>query len=564
MNNNVNFDSISHRIEEILYEYVKCRSFTNTSGERTVESFFDNYLSLNPYFVNNKEYCGFYPLPEDVLNRKVCWAMVKGAGEKTVVLVHHYDVVDVEDYKSLRHLAFSPRELKEELKKHIAMLPEDARKDLEEDTFIFGRGVCDMKGGGAIQLALLEEYSKLAEKGELEGNVIVIGVPDEENLSGGMRAAVCLLAELKERYKLDYMMMFNSEPHQRKNFAEGIFSEGSVGKLMPFVYVRGMLSHAGKVFEGYNPIGLLSEVAARTETSMAFADKVGNEVAPPPTWLYMKDSKDRYDVSMPLYAYGCFSVLTLKQTPAQVVEKVRTVCCDAFEAVNKRIAEGYRIFSEGTGRDNQPAASEAPASSWKVKVTGFQELYEEALRENGDSFSKIWEQKKNEIISSLERGDTDMLNANLQLIETIYDYIDDISPRIVYGLLPPYYPNVTNLYFDGISDKALKLCGKLQKYTRQEFGQTYTREYFYTGICDLSYINIDDASAHRKAVSDYMPLFESYYDVPFEAIQYISMPGMNIGPWGKAFHKFTERVNREDLLERTPKILDAAIAEMLS
>ena len=32
---------------------------------------------------------------------------------------------------------------------------------------------------------------------------------------------------------------------------------------------------------------------------------------------------------------------------------------------------------------------------------------------------------------------------------------------------------------------------------------------------------------------------------------------------GKDFHKLTERVYKEDLYERTPRILDAAIGELL-
>ena len=91
--------------------------------------------------------------------------------------------------------------------------------------------------------------------------------------------------------------------------------------MMPFVYVRGFLSHAGKVFEGLNPVSVLSEIVTRTEINMDFADAVNGEAAPPPTWLYMKDSKDRYDVSMPLTARGCFSVLTCKQTPSELAVK---------------------------------------------------------------------------------------------------------------------------------------------------------------------------------------------------------------------------------------------------
>lgn len=87
--------------------------------------------------------------------------MVRGRGNKAVCLVHHYDIVDIEDYKLLKPLAFSPEELAAELKEHTDLLPEDARRDLEEDSFLFCRGGCDMKAGGSIQYALLEEYQQV-------------------------------------------------------------------------------------------------------------------------------------------------------------------------------------------------------------------------------------------------------------------------------------------------------------------------------------------------------------------------------------------------------------------
>lgn len=95
------------------------------------------------------------------------------------------------------------------------------------------------------------------------------------------------------------------------------------------------------------------------------------------------------------------------------------------------------------------------------------------------------------------------------------------------------------------------------------YGQEYDREYFYTGICDLSYINIEDPEEQRKRISQSMPLFGWYYDIPFEEIKKISMAGINIGPWGKDFHKLTERVLMENLYDRTPHILDHAITILL-
>lgn len=45
--------------------------------------------------------------------------MVRGKGDRTIVFVHHNDVVTVEDYDRLRPLAFSPDELEVELKREL-------------------------------------------------------------------------------------------------------------------------------------------------------------------------------------------------------------------------------------------------------------------------------------------------------------------------------------------------------------------------------------------------------------------------------------------------------------
>ncbi|MGE9875191.1 hypothetical protein ACQQ9V_04615 [Hornefia butyriciproducens] len=39
---------------------------------------------------------------------------------------------------------------------------------------------------------------------------------------------------------------------------------------------------------------------------------------------------------------------------------------------------------------------------------------------------------------------------------------------------------------------------------------------------------------------------------------------MNIDPWGKDFHKMTERVYKEDLYERTPMLLNRAVELILN
>ena len=328
--------------------------------------------------------------------------------------------------------------------------------------------------------------------------------------------------------------MINSEPHQRKDFSKGVFSEGTVGKMMPFVYVRGFLSHAGKVFEGFNPIVLLSDIVSATETNMDFADVVGNEAAPPPTWLYMKDSKDRYDVSMPLSAYGCFGVLTLNQTPQELLTKVKKVCEDCFDNRLKQLSKNYDIFCSDTQIENKGLL-------WKTKVVTYGKLCQEAERFGGEKFKYAYKNTLENVLQEMKAGRMNMMQANERLIESVYDYIEDITPRVVIGLLPPYYPNVSNMYFNKIHPQAKDLAEKLMEYTKEVFAQEYSREYFYTGICDLSYINIGDAEAQKETLEASMPLLGEYYHVPFDDIKRISMAGINIGPWGKGL----SQVDRE-------------------
>ena len=540
-------------IENILYPYIAVESITGTTAERKAESFLLNYFKDIDYFKKNPQHFGSYKINKDPLERAVCYAMVKGEGNDTVVFIHHYDVVDTEDFKLLKPYAYCPQELELQLFKIKETLSEECKTDLESREFLFGRGTADMKGGGAVQLALLKEYS---EKLKLKGNVLLIAVPDEENLSSGMRTAVTLLDELKKQYALSYMLMINSEPHQRKSKEIGVFSEGSVGKLMPFVYVRGYLSHIGKVFEGFNPTNLLCEIVRRTELNLELSDSVNSETSPPPTWLYLKDNKQHYDVSMPLSASGCFSILTLKKTPAEILDKVTNICNEAFDKIILEMNEIYSNFKQGMGED----FSVLP---WKSQVITFKNLYYEALNKHGDVFKRYYEHKLKELIANLNCGKISMLQSSFNLIEAIYDYIDDLSPRVVIGLNPPYYPSVSNIFFENLTSKVENLSEKLKNYSKETFGQNYKTELFFTGISDLSYTSIQNSSNVIKILEESMPLYGHYYEIPIDCIERVSMPCINIGPWGKDFHKLTERVCKEDLFYRTPKIIDHAVAHLL-
>ena len=325
---------------------------------------------------------------------------------------------------------------------------------------------------------------------------------------------------------------------------------------MPFVYVRGYLAHVGKVFEGFNPVNLLSAIVRKTEVNMQLSDVLGKEAAPPPTWLFCRDQKLGYDVSIPLSAAGCLSVLTLNQTTATLLEKIRHLCQEAFQQVLEDMNRNYSQYLQATGQPQRTLP-------WQVKVTDFAQLCQEARAVHGSKFETGYQAKMAQLEESIRTNQRSLLECNFELVEYVYGYVDDLSPRVIYGLVPPYYPNVSNQLFCDLSPAIQNLSDLLSDFAWNRFGQRYDTENFYTGISDLSYSSLSGSEEVLRALQDSMPLWGKIYYVPAEEIESISMPCINIGPWGKDFHKLTERVLKQDLYERTPQILLHAVRLVL-
>ena len=98
--------------------------------------------------------------------------------EKTVILFHHHDTVDLEDYGNLAEIALDSDKVAEALKRL------DSRPDMQEDLAFwewkFGRGSCDMKAALALQLGVLEAYAADPVEGQV--NLLYLSVGDEESL----------------------------------------------------------------------------------------------------------------------------------------------------------------------------------------------------------------------------------------------------------------------------------------------------------------------------------------------------------------------------------------------
>jgi arginine utilization protein RocB len=537
----------------LIKAYVKINSETGTEQENLAAAFMMDHFGQMDYFKMHNDHLGLYFLVDDPLKRAVAWALVKGTGRRTVVFVHHCDVVGIEDFMRFKDLAFDPDALTSALKADPDVLESEARRDLLSDQWLFGRGTADMKAGGAIQMAFVEAY---CQQEDFDGNLLLIQVPDEENLSAGMRGAARLLAELQTTMALDYVLMINSEPHQRKTQNRGIFSGGSIGKLMPFFYSRGILAHAGKSAEGFNPLSILSECIRRTEMNPDYSDlslETG-EIAPLPTWLMARDSKTAYDVSMPLSAFGCLSIQPLDSRPNELLEKLKQMGKDAALEAADRVNKGADYFDHISGKKPR-------LKKWEPEVRLFGPWLAEKKATYGSDFENHYEATRQRLSEEISSGNMTFATGTWLLLDALFEYTGCHEPTLVIGIVPPFYPSVSYVDRPDFKMTVSALYKDLNHEAEQSFGMSYDLEAYFTGISDLSYTSIshEDLAVFERVIPQEMPFYGSLYAIPFEEIVKIAMPCINIGPWGKDFHKISERVLIEDVLVRTPHLIQSAL-----
>ena len=383
-------------IERIFYDLVKIKSDTGTKLELDIEEFIYNWLNKLPYFQDNKNNFGKYTLSNDSLNRAIVWGLLKGQGKETVILLHHHDVVDTFDYGILNEYALDPDKLIQKISG--ADINDDTRSDAESEKWIFGRGTADMKAGAAIHMSLIKKYS---EKENFKGNILLLSVPDEESFSKGAREAASLLKKLKNDHNLDYQICIDGEAHERDDKGRSVFYEGSVGKTLVAVYVRGKKTHIGHIFQGLNPSHILSQIVTDIDMNPAFSDRVEKEVSPPPSWTYCRDTKEQYDASIPESAGGYFSVLTLSKSPKEILDEVKKITKISFDEVIKRINTHY---------DRYRIMGHMPIERlpWESKVVLFSQCYQEALEDSGEEFIKAYENAKIRIGKEIKDGKTNI------------------------------------------------------------------------------------------------------------------------------------------------------------
>ncbi|NLX75713.1 MAG: M20/M25/M40 family metallo-hydrolase [Synergistaceae bacterium] len=543
---------LGDKIRNFAIELTKVGSIVGSRDENDATRKVMERFEEMEYFRHHPDNLFYVDAVDDPLERKSVVAVLKGekgSSKKTVVLIGHTDTVGTSDYGEIEAYATNPDSLPDKLAE--VTIPADARKDLESGKYLFGRGLFDMKSGVSILMHIVEELSLDIEN--LEGNVIFSAVCDEEGGSAGMLSVVPKLVEIMEKEELDYRAVIDTDysaPRYEGDETRYIYV-GTVGKLMPSFYIVGSETHAGDPYKGIDPNQISSAIMEEMNLVMAYADEAEGEVTVPPVSLRQQDLKTEYSVQTAKTSYVYFNFSTHTSTPDQMMEIVKEGALRAFRKTIDRLKEEFSIYSGRSGFEHY----ELP---WKERVLSYSELYQKVKNERGEELDKALSELEARLLAD---RDVDEREHSLRMVEMVHSMWSDKDPVVIAYYSPPYYPHI---YVSEETQKERDLLAAVEEAQKNcESNYKIKMRKFYPYISDLSYAAAPREEGAVESLKDNMPGFGSKYKLPLEEMQKLNLPVVNIGPFGKDAHKFTERIEVDYSYNVTPGLVRDTILNLL-
>lgn len=546
--------NLYNEILELTKNLVAIPSLNNSHGERKIAEYIAERLREIPYFQEHPENVIIQNLKNDPWDRINVFGIVKGEksdSNDTMILHGHIDTVGIEDFCSIKEYAFDSEALPEKIK--ALTNDEDVLRDIESGDWLFGRGASDMKCGVALNYVLTKKWANNIK--ELDGNIIFMINPVEENQHTGIMDALEVLEDLKLKQNLDYVMAINTDfispayPGDPTTY----FHAGAVGKILPCFYVVGKPTHAGQGYEGFSASMTISEIVRQMDLRAEFADEYKNEYAMPPTVLKLKDLKPAYDVQTAFSAFAYFNYFIHSMSMQEIFERLKEVAWNALKAVKEYTNEQYKQYCDMTGMECRDL-------DYPLKVLEYAELYDIANKAcKGDLEDLVGKMASVELAA-----DTDRREITRKIVEELVQIAGINTPTVIIFIAPPYCPRNTLKDSDSV-EKALRddVANFLEEQSRAT-GAKLKLMQFFPVLTDSSYLKIDDdQSSIDKLVSNF-PEFKTIYPVPIDMGQRLNIPAFNFGCLGKDAHKWTERVNKPFTFGILPQIIDNAIVRYIN
>ena len=492
---------LAARAREIALEITSWPSVTGSADEARFA------LRLADY-ITGFDGVWIEPILGDAGARSNVFALKHGRSKRTIVLTGHFDVVAIDGYGELQSLAFDAEKL---LSQTIAKLKASgenplALKDFESGEFLPGRGLLDMKAGLAAGLAAAENYSG-------DATLLFIAVSDEEDRSAGARAAAPRLREIAEQHGLDIALVINLDAisDQGDGSRARVATMGSIGKQLLTAYVVGKEAHAGYPQDGANAAYLAAELLSEFELAPELSETTGDEVAAPPTCLHAKDLKQGYNVTTPHASWIYWNTMQHRRSAQEVFDISLALATRAMVRASLRVNCAVSIHSY------------AEVVTRVLPFTVKQKAAEIALLTHLD----FPERAK-------------------MLTQFVWAQSGLVGPAVVLGFGSIPYPAVS-LANSAVEQKIIKALQPLGIGTLQ----------YFAGISDMSFFG--QASGDLSVVAANTPIWGTSFVMPEGA----GYPCINIGPWGRDYHHWLERLHGPYAFDILPLALLAVIAAVV-
>ncbi len=330
-----------------------------------------------------------------------------------------------------------------------------------------------------------------------EMTLVFIAVSDEEEKSAGARAAIPTLKHLAQVHALNIELVINLDAiADNGDGATGrVVTYGSIGKQLLTAFVVGQQAHAGYPENGVNAAYVLSELVREIELAPELSERTGNEVAAPPATLYAKDLKQGYNVTTPHMAYGYWNTMQHRRSGAEVLDVAMML---AARAVARAEEKTGRQIALKRASDFQPVRNLTLDTSISLP------------------------------------------DQTLQAMLELSKHVDGPTVIMGFGSIP--YPAVLlrDLQLRDTISKAVRAHG---------LGEVN----YFAGISDVSFFG--EATGDLSVVAANTPIWGTGSVMPEPG----GFPAINIGPWGRDYHTWLERVHTPYAFEVLPRVLLSVI-----
>jgi arginine utilization protein RocB len=336
---------------------------------------------------------------------------------------------------------------------------------------------------------------------EGDASILFLAVSDEEVKSAGARAAIPQLKAAALEHNLDIALVINldSISDQGDGSKGRIVTYGSIGKQLLCATVIGKQAHAGYPQDGVNAAYVMAELTRVFELAPELAEATGDEMAAPPSTLYFKDGKSGYNVTTPASAFAYWNTMQHRRAGSEVLEVAMELAEKAIQEAQRKI--GHVIDLKRVSDFTLPSIST-------------------------DNSLSLPDQTQ---------------NAMLELAR--FNRINEPTVILGFGSIP--YPAVL------LQDVSLR------KTIAQAVGPFGLSEVnYFAGISDMSFFG--ETAGDLSVVAANTPIWGKGFTMPEPG----GYPCINIGPWGRDYHTWLERVHVGYAFDVLPRVLLSVIDQV--